>query len=633
MIRVFEAFAGYGSQSLALQRLKEDYEDFDYEVVGISEIDRYAIQAYKTIHGDVPNYGDITAMNWYKVPDFDLLTWSSPCQDISLAGHGKGMVEDSGTRSSLLWEVRKPATIKKPKYILFENVKNFIGSKNVSEARRLFSMLESLGYTVFYKVLNSKDYGVPQNRERIYIVAILNVESYEFPHKFRLEKRLKDVLEQDVDEKYYLNPKALEKLTLNLKESSIGINYIGNTNKGGERGAILSDKGICSTLSATDYKQPKQIAVAVEPLNDQDGMYRTIKSQYYKNSAANFIRQGSMGATGVLDARIFEVGKINSSQDGVVVNPNGIVPCLTSGHGNCPKVIEPIPIDDYNSRIPEDKDVVGTVRQTFGSSAPRNGWKLLEPQIIKAGNYHKSGHNASSVVSPEGIAPTVMENHGTVTAVIEKKKIIEPNTICLNSKVTGKQPSVQDRIYSVEEVSTAITTAFRPSIAEPKILEAHFGNTRLQSLVESGKIKGDRVQFLDAYNQSVNDDVAGTIRTTIDSSNMHFITEPFIKQYPRGFNPGWEFNLCPAITTSAWQNNNFVVIPYENGYIYCRIRKLTPKECFRLMGVSENDIEKIQAAGISNSQQYKLAGNSIVVDVLYYIFKNLFIGYEKTTLF
>lgn len=107
IIRVFEAFAGYGSQSLALERLKRDYPDFEYEVVGISEIDKYAIQAYNALHPGITNYGDISKMEWYKVPDFDLLTYSFPCTDISNVGQQKGFEEGSGTRSSLLWECRK----------------------------------------------------------------------------------------------------------------------------------------------------------------------------------------------------------------------------------------------------------------------------------------------------------------------------------------------------------------------------------------------------------------------------------------------------------------------------------------------------------------------------------------------
>jgi DNA (cytosine-5)-methyltransferase 1 len=116
-IRVFEAFAGYGSQLMALKQLEKDYPDkIKVTPVGIAEIDKYAIQAYKAVHGEVTNYGDISKINWDEVPDFDLFTYSSPCQDFSNAGLQRGGEEGSGTRSSLLWECRRAILAKKPKY-------------------------------------------------------------------------------------------------------------------------------------------------------------------------------------------------------------------------------------------------------------------------------------------------------------------------------------------------------------------------------------------------------------------------------------------------------------------------------------------------------------------------------------
>ena len=128
-LRVFEAFAGYGSQHLALKRLKRDYPEFDFEIVGVSEIDKYAIQAYNALHDNVTNYGDISKIDWSQVPDFDLLTYSFPCTDISNAGQQQGFDEGSGTRSSLLWECRKAIVQKRPKYLLMENVKAICSKK------------------------------------------------------------------------------------------------------------------------------------------------------------------------------------------------------------------------------------------------------------------------------------------------------------------------------------------------------------------------------------------------------------------------------------------------------------------------------------------------------------------------
>lgn len=199
-LRVFEAFAGYGSQALALK-----YIGIPYEVVGIAEIDPNATKAYMSIHGDTKNYGDVSKVDWSQVPDFDLLTWSSPCQDFSNAGLQRGGEEGSGTRSSLLWEVKRIIEVKKPKYLLTENVKALVSEKFRPGFLKFCEYLEDMGYISFRQVMNAKDYGVPQNRERIFVVSILGNEWFNFPQPFELKTRLKDVLEDKVDEKYYLD--------------------------------------------------------------------------------------------------------------------------------------------------------------------------------------------------------------------------------------------------------------------------------------------------------------------------------------------------------------------------------------------------------------------------------------------
>lgn len=182
-IRVFEAFAGYGSQSMALKRLQRDFPDkVEFEFVGISEIDAYAISAYNAVHGDTPNFGDISKVDWSQVPDFDCFTYSFPCQDISTAGKQKGFVEGSGSRSSLLWECRRAIESKRPKFLLMENVKALVQKKFMPEFQRWIDTLAELGYSNYWKVLNAKDYGVAQNRERVFMVSILGEhETYNFP--------------------------------------------------------------------------------------------------------------------------------------------------------------------------------------------------------------------------------------------------------------------------------------------------------------------------------------------------------------------------------------------------------------------------------------------------------------------
>ena len=198
-LRVFEAFAGYGSQSIAIRNI-----GIPYEVVAISEIDKYAIQAYEAIHGDVNNLGDISKIKVEDIPDHDLFTYSFPCQDISVSGKQQGMVRGE-TRSGLLYECEKIIESKKPKYLLLENVKNLVGKKHIEGFNNWLAYLEGLGYTNYWKILDAKDFGIPQHRERVFVVSILGAhESFKFPKPVKLETKLKDILENNADDKYNL---------------------------------------------------------------------------------------------------------------------------------------------------------------------------------------------------------------------------------------------------------------------------------------------------------------------------------------------------------------------------------------------------------------------------------------------
>ena len=205
-IKVIELFAGVGSQAMALRNI-----GIDYEVIGISEIDKFACKSYEAIHGKVKNFGDITKID--KLPYCDLLTYSFPCQDLSIAGHRKGISKD--TRSGLLLEVERLLLKAKedgtlPKYLLLENVKNLVGKKFIKDFERWLNFLNSLGYYSNREVLNAKDYGITQNRERVFVVSSLENMHYKFPKAVELKSKMKDLLEEKVDEKYYLSEKHLK---------------------------------------------------------------------------------------------------------------------------------------------------------------------------------------------------------------------------------------------------------------------------------------------------------------------------------------------------------------------------------------------------------------------------------------
>ena len=213
-MKVLELFGGYGSQALALENLGYDFTS------DLCEIDKYAIQAYNQLHGETHNWGDICKIDETKLPYYDLITYSSPCQDFSVSGKQAGGDKGSGTRSSLLWECERIIRAVKPKYLLMENVKALTSKKFMPLFQQWLKTLETIGYQNHWKVLNAKDYGVPQNRERVFVVSIRkDIEcDYKFPDPVVLTKRLKDVLEQNVDEKYYLPDKLVKRLPFQLKK-------------------------------------------------------------------------------------------------------------------------------------------------------------------------------------------------------------------------------------------------------------------------------------------------------------------------------------------------------------------------------------------------------------------------------
>lgn len=216
-IKLFEAFAGIGSQAKALKRLEKE-KGFKLEVVGISEFDKYALSSYNAIHGETLNYGDITKIE--KIPDdIDIFTYSFPCQDISMAGKRAGFKKGGNTRSGLLWEVERLLDVSdKPKVLLMENVRALISQSTMPDYVDWLYALEEMGYSNYWAILNAKNYGIPQNRERVFCVSILGEYYYEFPKPFQLELKLRDILEDEVDEKYFLSDKALKTFTENSKK-------------------------------------------------------------------------------------------------------------------------------------------------------------------------------------------------------------------------------------------------------------------------------------------------------------------------------------------------------------------------------------------------------------------------------
>jgi DNA (cytosine-5)-methyltransferase 1 len=207
MVRLIELFGGIGSQAMALRDLHIPFEH--YRLV---EFDKYCIKSYNEIHGTEFKPMDIREVKGEDlgITDTDrftyLLTYSFPCQDLSVAGKRKGMSKGSGTRSGLLWEVERLLNEVKelPQVLLMENVSAINNKTNMPHFQKWIEFLESKGYSNYWQNLNSKDYGVAQSRNRCFMVSLLGNFSYEFPKPVPLTKTMKDYLEPEVDEKYYL---------------------------------------------------------------------------------------------------------------------------------------------------------------------------------------------------------------------------------------------------------------------------------------------------------------------------------------------------------------------------------------------------------------------------------------------
>lgn len=305
-MRIIELFAGIGACSKALENL-----GYDLEVLDAVEIDKYAIKSFNAIHGTNFEPQDITKWDKY-FENVDIITHGSPCQDFSLAGKQAGGNLGSGTRSSLMYETIRIVGKIRPKYVLWENVKNLLSKKHKHNFDAYIETMNNLGYTSYYQVLNAKDYGIPQNRERVYTISIRNdidkgyefpkgeesknkiieynhnakhqqdliqdekglcrcipagthgstphllktVVGYNFPPKQELKLRLKDILEDNVDEKYYLSEKALN-YVLDMNDVQVGTKWEGSTKNGSINKPIAMTIGCrsasCQRAGITNY--------------------------------------------------------------------------------------------------------------------------------------------------------------------------------------------------------------------------------------------------------------------------------------------------------------------------------------------------------------------------------------------
>lgn len=229
---ILTTFSGYDSQLMAADVLSQQHPDFRWTCVGWSDIDKYACQMHDLIFPQFADkaLGDITKIDWQQVKnnvggqEIDLFTYSSPCQDISQAGKQMGLKEGSDTRSALLWRVADAVEVLRPKYLLQENVAALVSEKFMPDFQKWLDKLSSLGYVSRWARLNAKDYGVPQNRDRVFCLSMRKdvAFDYQFPAPVPLKRKLEDVLQEEVDTRFFLKDEAVSKfLQANDKDTCV----------------------------------------------------------------------------------------------------------------------------------------------------------------------------------------------------------------------------------------------------------------------------------------------------------------------------------------------------------------------------------------------------------------------------
>ena len=612
-LRLIELFAGIGSQTQALTNI-----GVPHTVVGISEIDKYAIQSYEAMHGKVNNFGDIRAIK--ALPSADLWTYSFPCQDISVAGKGAGIKE--GTRSGLLFEVERLLNIANdegtlPKYLLLENVKNLVSKRFIADFNRWLEFLESLGYKNYWQILNAKDYGIPQNRERVFCVSIRGEHApYKFPEKQELKLRLRNMIDEVVDEKYY------------LKESTI--RSIINSSFNSRRDSIKSGDEIANTLMQRDYKGPQCVQVGEVVGEKWDKMHDISRRVYEPSGISPTVHCQQGGNTELKIAENFVLGGLQAHQ---TPRTDGISPALTEamgkGGGQTPVIIDTKKTDDERffkqavETVLENECGVGDTVDAFNKKVNRSG---VCPTITTRPEGFKTA--ILPIVEDKSDSPVIVAMRGrnpdnpsdrTVGAPTEQRLEVNEKGLC--NTLTSVQ---KDNLVLEHKKGSKQYVARR------------YG----EFISENGYIPKNFVP----YNKQEVEDIAPTLTGQCScpsgSSAVLMLEEPVqvkvaTKQgyeeaergdfvnitFPGSKTKRGRVGKGVAHTLTCGDGNAFIT---EN----IRIRKLTPRECLRLMGWKDEQIDKIQAAKISGTQQYRQAGNGIVVQVLECIFKALFFGNE-----
>ena len=511
-------------------------EKKNWKLVNFCELDKFAIKSYCAIHNvdESLNLDDITKVDETKLEDFNMMTWGFPCTDISVAGKQKGFLDEDGnkTRSGMYYEGIRILKYKKPALSIIENVKNLTGKKFKKEFEMILSDLDESGYNSYYKVLNAKNYGIPQNRERVFIISIrkdLDNGKFKFPEPFDNGIRLKNILEDEVDEKFYLSDDKVQKFLNNFNQSELPV--------------TTRNSDISATVRASYYKNgERNICENIENGNGYEGVVESNNPKFLGN--VNNPEFGTGYAGGVWDSD--NISPTLTTMQGGGRQPH--IVCGVDKSNNCPSLI------DNANCITSREDRGVSNRKKEGTAV----FECPETSYCLDANYYK-GTSLEEYVKKH-----------------RRQLVFEENTIKIPQAT--KQGYIECEVGGVADLSYPNSKTRRGRVQEngtisPTITATETGVCRIE------KADGCYTNQSSSFTRAPLEGLSRTLKA--DS-------------HPAGVYDG------------------------------IRIRKLTPKECFRLMGFSDQNFDAAKSVGISNSQLYKQAGNSIVVDVLYYIYVELY---------
>lgn len=500
-----------------------------WELINFCEFDKFAAKSYCAIHHVDPkfNLGDITQVDENEIADFNMMSWGFPCTDISVAGKQQGFIDENGekTRSGMYYEGIRILQEKKPALSIIENVKNLTSKKFKAEFETVLTDLEDAGYNTYWQVLNAKNYGIPQNRERVFIVSIrkdLDNGQFKFPEPFDNGVRLKDLLEDHVDEKFYVSDDKVLKMIQSMDAIT--------------KETILQND-ICPINKSYNGSQCKDTANCITSREDR--------------GISNHASEG----TAIAENTLHQIGHISNS-------------------------------NSAGNRVYDSKNIARTITGTAGGGGAKTGLYQIPIDTAKQGEeYCGEIHYAHTLLARDYKGFSNQKNNAVLVKQATKKGYIECD---IGGVADLSFPESKTRRGRVQD----------DGHTSPTITATETGVCRIESTENISHAAWKQQMYARFI-----EDADGYVSGVHTNQSKSFGYKPPLKEVSR------------TLKANA----------YDAGVVQgIRVRKLTPKECFRLMGFSDEAFDAAQSAGISNSQLYKQAGNSIVTDVLYYIYVELY---------